>query len=73
MPYPVFPYTLPGTVTTAVMVSEVNSSLCYTQQFTPSLLEWLLNNSLGLLGVKRDPSIHKLLFKVGGIVKRTTL
>lgn len=55
------------------MVSEVNSSLCYTKQFTPSWLEWLFNNSLGLFGVKRSPSKHKLAFKVGGIVKRTVL
>ena len=53
------------------MISEVSSSLCDTQQFTSSLLEWLLNSSLGLLGVSRVPSKYKLLFKVGGIIKRT--
>lgn len=54
------------------MISEVSSSLCDTQQFT-SLLEFFLNSSLGLLGVSRVPSKYKLLFKVGGIIKRTIL
>lgn len=55
------------------MISEVSSSLCDTQQFTSSLLELLLNISLGLLGVSRVPSKYKLLFKVGGIIKRRIL